>query len=70
MEFDLLTYLLRHKGRVLSVRQLLEAVWDYEPEASIDSATVQVHISRLRKKLGESFAERLKTLVNAGYRLD
>ena len=70
MEFDLLTYLLRHKGRVLSVRQLLDAVWDCEPEASIDSATVQVHISRLRKKLGESFAERLKTLVNAGYRLD
>jgi two-component system phosphate regulon response regulator PhoB len=70
MEFDLLTYLLRHKGRVLSVRQLLEAVWDYEPEVPIDSATVQVHISRLRKKLGESFAARLKTLVNAGYRLD
>jgi DNA-binding response OmpR family regulator len=70
MEFDLLTYLLRRPGAVLTARQLLDAVWGYEPETYDDTATVHVHISRLRRKLGKSFSERLTTLVNAGYRLD
>ena len=70
MEFDLLTYFLRHPGVVLTARQLLDAVWGYEPEKYDDPATVHVHISRLRKKLGKTFSARLTTLVNAGYRLD
>ena len=70
MEFDLLTYFLRRPGVVLTARQLLDAVWGYEPEKYDDPATVHVHISRLRKKLGKTFSARLATLVNAGYRLD
>ena len=70
MEFNLLTHFLSNASRVLTARQLLESVWGYEPEAYNDPATVQVHISRLRKKLGETFSSRLSTLVNVGYRLD
>jgi DNA-binding response OmpR family regulator len=70
MEFDLLAYILRRPGQVLTARQLLEAVWGYGTEAYNDPATVQVHISRLRKKLGENFSKRLATLVNVGYRYD
>lgn len=70
LEFDLLAYLLRRPGQVLTAQQLLEAVWGYGPEAYNDPATVHVHVSRLRKKLGKAFSECLTTLVNAGYRFD
>lgn len=70
MEFNLLSYLLSNPGRVLTPTRLLEAVWGYEAESYDDPATVQVHISRLRRKLGEAFSSRLKTLISAGYRLD
>ncbi|TBR20988.1 response regulator transcription factor [bacterium] len=69
-EFDLLTALLRRPGRVLTARDLLEKVWGYEPGEYDDPNTVHVHISRLRRKLGKSFSDRLTTLVNVGYRLD
>lgn len=70
MEFDLLAYLLRHPHQALSTRHLLEAVWGHEPETCDDPATVHVHVSRLRKKLGRRFSGRLATLINSGYRLD
>lgn len=69
-EFDLLTTLLRRPGRVLTARDLLEKVWGYEPGEYDDPNTVHVHISRLRRKLGKPFSDRLTTLVNVGYRLD
>ena len=69
-EFDLLTALLRRPGRVLTARDLLEKVWGYEPGEYDDPNTVHVHISRLRRKLGKTFSDRLTTLVNVGYRLD
>lgn len=69
-EFDLLTALLRRPGRVLTARDLLEKVWGYEPGEYDDPNTVHVHISRLRRKLGKPFSDRLTTLVNVGYRLD
>ena len=70
LEFDLLAYLLRRPGQVLTAQQLLEAVWGYGPEAYNDPATVHVHVSRLRKKLGKNFSDSLTTLVNVGYRFD
>ncbi|MFH1723089.1 MAG: response regulator transcription factor [Elusimicrobiota bacterium] len=68
-EFDLLTVLLRKAGKVVSVRHLLETVWGYETEQYNDPRTVQVHIFRLKKKLGKSFASRIENVVGSGYRL-
>ncbi len=69
-EFDLLSVFLRRKGKLLSPQYLLETVWGYEPETYNDPHTVQVHISRLKKKLGKSFAERLENVIGSGYRLN
>jgi DNA-binding response OmpR family regulator len=69
-EFDLLTVLLKKQGRVVTPRSLLESVWGYEPDVYDDPHTVEVHISRLKKKLGKSFASHITTLVGSGYRLD
>jgi DNA-binding response OmpR family regulator len=69
-EFDLLTVFLRRKGKLLSPQYLLETVWGYEPETYNDPHTVQVHISRLKKKLGNGFAERLENVIGSGYRLN
>ena len=54
-EFDLLTHLAEHVGEVVSKRDLLAAVWR-EPYGGSDS-TIDVHLSWLRRKLGETAAE-------------
>ena len=67
-EFKLLEHLLRNKDRVVTRTMLLEQVWDYrfDPHTSL----IDTHISRLRKKLDESFATpMLHTLRGVGYRL-
>ena len=67
-EFKLLEYLMRHKDRVVTRTMLLEQVWDYrfDPHTSV----VDTHISRLRKKIDEGFAQPLlHTLRGTGYRL-
>ena len=67
-EFKLLEYFLRNKDRVVTRTMLLEQVWDYrfDPHTSI----IDTHISRLRKKLDESFDKPLlHTLRGVGYRL-
>ncbi|MBI3326568.1 MAG: response regulator [Nitrospinae bacterium] len=51
-EFGLLCALIRANGRVLNREQLLEGVWGYVEAAEIESRTVDVHIRRLREKLG------------------
>lgn len=62
-EFELLVYLAKNKGRVLSKDQLFEKIWGYDYLG--DSATVTVHINRLRDKLGPDIIE---TVWGAGYR--
>ena len=52
-EFDLLAYLAGHVGRVVSRRELVEAVWHEHPYVGHDQ-TIDVHMSWLRRKLGES----------------
>ena len=69
-EFDLLTTFLRKPGRVLSVPYLLETVWGHDPADYNDPATVQVHLSSLRKKLGPGLGRRIVTVPGLGYRLD
>jgi len=66
-EFDLLTVLLRNSGKVSSPDYLLETVWGYETEDYNDPRTVQVHISRLKKKLGRPFAAHVKNVIGSGY---
>jgi DNA-binding response OmpR family regulator len=68
-EFGLLAALVRADGRVLSREQLLETVWGYANAAEIESRTVDVHVRRLRAKLGPE-ARRIVTIKAVGYRFD
>lgn len=64
-EFRLLEYLLKFKGQLVTRTMLLEGVWDYhfDPQTSV----IDVHISRLRKKLGDADNTLIKTVRGAGY---
>ncbi len=64
-EFRLLEYLLKFKGQLVTRTMLLEGVWDYhfDPQTSV----IDVHISRLRKKLGDKNNSLIKTVRGAGY---
>ncbi len=68
-EFDLLLYLAEHEGEVVGKRQLMAAVWR-EPYGGSDR-TVDVHLSAVRKKLGESAASPrfLRTVHGVGVKL-
>ncbi len=65
-EFALLEYLMRSPGRVFSRTQILEHVWgyDFDPNTNL----VDVHIQRLRKKLGASGDSLIETIRGVGYR--
>jgi len=67
-EFDLLAFLVRHRGQVFSAMRLLEQVWGYE--RAYDARTVPVHIRSLREKLEEepSRPRRIETVRGVGYR--
>jgi two-component system, OmpR family, response regulator len=67
-EFSLLAFLARHKGDVVSKRQILDAVWDVDFVG--DPNIVEVYIRHLRNKLDRPFGrEAIQTLRGAGYRL-
>jgi two-component system alkaline phosphatase synthesis response regulator PhoP len=63
-EFDLLEYLLRHAGQVVSRDQLLESVWGFVSPG--ETRTVEVHVAQLRKKLGRP--ELIRTVRGVGYK--
>jgi DNA-binding response OmpR family regulator len=69
-EFDLLTYLARRPGVTLTRTRLLEDVWDFAWDG--DTATVTVHIRRLREKIEDdpSDPKRLVTVWGVGYRFE
>ena len=67
-EFDLLSFLLAHPGRVHSREFLLQQVWDYSYAG--ERKTVDVHVSWLRDKLEGRVPFRIVTVRGAGYRLD
>ncbi len=69
-EFDLLVALLNRDGAVISRKELLKEVWGYG-NAEINTRTVDVHLSELRRKLEENPSEpdHLLTVRKAGYRL-
>lgn len=65
-EFELLKYLAQHPGRVFSRAQLLQEVWGYDYFGG--TRTVDVHIRRLRAKLGSENESLIGTVRNVGYR--
>lgn len=68
-EFELLTTLIKAKGRVLSREHLLDAIWGYDKAVEIQTRTVDVHIRTLRKKL-KNEAQRIVTAKGYGYRFN
>jgi len=65
-EFDLLAFLARNPGRALTRDELLRKVWGYDYVG--ETRTVDVHVRRLRAKLGERH-ELIETVLGAGYKL-
>jgi len=68
-EFELLKALIKAKGRVLSRDYLLDTVWGVDHAAEIQTRTVDVHITTLRKKI-KSAARYIVTVKNYGYRFE
>lgn len=65
-EFELLKYLAQHPGRVFTRAQLLQEIWGYDYFGG--TRTVDVHIRRLRSKLGPEHEAIIGTVRNVGYR--
>lgn len=65
-EFELLMYLYENNQRVVSRDELLDRLWGYD--CDVETRTVDIHIGTLRKKLGETGSESIKTVRNVGYR--
>jgi DNA-binding response OmpR family regulator len=65
-EFELLKYLVQHPGRVFTRSQLLQEVWGYDYFGG--TRTVDVHVRRLRAKLGTEYEVLIGTVRNVGYR--
>lgn len=65
-EFELLSYLIKHKEWVIGRETLLNAVWGYEFEGS--DRVVDNHIKKLRKALG-SAGNQIKTIISKGYKI-
>jgi two-component system phosphate regulon response regulator PhoB len=68
-EFGVLEAFLRSAGRVLSREHLLTRIWGYDRADEIESRTVDVHIRRLRAKLGDE-GRRIVTIKGFGYRFE
>jgi len=67
-EFELLEYLLRHKGRIVSREMLAREVWKETQRATPLDNVIDVHIARLRRKIDESFQKKLlHTLRGVGF---
>ena len=64
-EFELLRYLVQNKSRVVSRDRLLERVWGYD--RLVETRSVDVHVGRLRSKLGTA-GQQIETVVGLGYR--
>ncbi len=66
MEYELLKFLAQHPGKVFTRETLLSRVWGYDYYGG--ARTVDVHIRRLRAKLGEEHANLIQTVRSVGYR--
>jgi DNA-binding response OmpR family regulator len=68
MEYELLKFLITHPRRAFSRQALLTRVWGYAHYGS--GRTVDVHVRRLRAKLGPEHASRIRTVRSVGYLFD
>ncbi|HWI72811.1 MAG TPA: winged helix-turn-helix domain-containing protein [Baekduia sp.] len=68
MEYELLKFLATHPGRVFSREALLSRVWGFDYYGG--ARTVDVHVRRVRAKLGAEHAGRIKTVRSVGYRFE
>lgn len=66
-EFELLTYLLENKARVVTREELLNHIWGYDYDG--ETRTLDMHIRTLRQKLGAEAGAMVKTIRGVGYRL-
>ena len=67
-ELELLALLERERGRIVSRRALLQEVWGFDRPERLETRTVDMHVAKLRKKLGEA-RELIETVRGEGYRL-
>ena len=67
-EFELLKFFVQHPGRVFTRAQLLQEIWGYDYFGG--TRTVDVHIRRLRAKLGPEFESIIDTVRNVGYKFN
>jgi DNA-binding response OmpR family regulator len=66
-EFELLKFLAQHRGRAFTREQLLERVWGYRYAGG--TRTVDIHVRRVRAKLGPALGGLIETVRNLGYKL-
>jgi DNA-binding response OmpR family regulator len=66
-EFELLRFLAQHRGKVFSREELLRKVWGYNYYGG--SRTVDIHVRRLRAKLGKAEEALIQTVRNVGYKM-
>jgi len=66
-EFELLRFLAQHRGRVFTRDQLLQKVWGYQYTGG--TRTVDIHVRRVRAKLGSTAEGLIETVRNVGYKL-
>lgn len=67
-EYELLRFLVSHRGRVFTREALLNQVWGYDYYGG--TRTVDVHIRRIRAKLGPDYEDLVETIRNVGYRFN
>jgi DNA-binding response OmpR family regulator len=67
-EYELLRFLVAHRGRVFTREALLNQVWGYDYYGG--TRTVDVHIRRIRAKLGPPYEDMVETVRNVGYRFN
>jgi two-component system, OmpR family, response regulator ArlR len=67
IEFDLLHYFIRNKGKLLTHKNILETVWGYEDSMSVH--TLETHVSNLKRKIGQQCAQKIQTIRKFGYKL-
>lgn len=65
-EYELLTYLVENRSRVVPRDELLDKLWDWR--ADVETRTLDIHIKTLRQKLGEEGGRYIKTVRSVGYR--
>lgn len=66
-EFEILTYLMQHKGIVITRDKLIQSIWGYEFTG--DDRTINSHIRNLRSKLGEHSSS-IVTIIRTGYKFE